>query len=149
MPFKFLARPEMQQAVRTAKSGTSRPLQKAAHGQRVLAQSSWQTGLAHARRNEWDAARRAFQRATQADPGDPVFALNLARALLALHRLDDAALEAARAFNLDPHNAVACAFTAHCLMEGKRFRDAARCLRSLPADVERGHDYHYTLARAL
>jgi predicted O-linked N-acetylglucosamine transferase (SPINDLY family) len=34
-------------------------------------------------------------------------------------------------------------------MEGKRFRDAARCLQHLPADVPRGHDYHFTLGRAL
>jgi hypothetical protein len=33
-----------------------------------------------------------------------VYALNLARALLAQRRFDEAAQEAARAFNLDPRN---------------------------------------------
>jgi hypothetical protein len=44
---------------------------------------------------------------------------------------------------------VACALTAHCLMEGKRFARGGTCLQSLPADVERGYDYHFTLGRAL
>jgi thioredoxin-like negative regulator of GroEL len=78
-----------------------------------------------------------------------VYALNLARALLAQRRFDEPRARPCAAYNLDPRSAVACALTAHCLMEGKRFRDAARCLQSLPADVERGHDYHFTLGRAL
>jgi len=111
--------------------------------------AAWQAGQAHAKRGAWAEAERSFETAARQAPHDAVFALNHARALLALRRVDEAAQEAARAYNLDPRNPVNCAFTAHCLMEGKRFRDAARCLRSLPADVDRGHDYHFTLGRAL
>lgn len=113
------------------------------------AHAAWQAGQSHARRGAWPEAARCFDTAARLAPKDPVMALNLARALLALRRFDEAAREAVRGYNLDPRNAVACSLAAHCLMEGKRFRDAARCLQSLPADVERGHDYHFTLGRAL
>lgn len=116
-------------------------------GQR--ARAAWQAGQSHAKRGAWGEAVRCFETAARQAPKDAVYALNLARALLAQRRFDEAALEATRGNNLDPHSAVACALTAHCLMEGKRFRDAARCLQSLPADVERGYDYHFTLGRAL
>ncbi len=136
----------MRQAVRDANSGTFAAPQTAVGAR---ARAAWQAGQAHAKRGAWIEAVRQFELASRQAPADPVFALNLARALLAQRRFDEAAQEAARAFNLDPRNPVACALTAHCLMEGKRFRDAARCLQSLPADVERGHDYHFTLGRAL
>lgn len=113
------------------------------------ARTHWQQGQIAAKRGDWSSAERSFAQAARAEPGDVVYALNHARALLSLRRLDDAALEAARAFNLDQRNPLACALTAHCLMEGRRFRDAARCLQTLPPDVPRGHDYHYTLGRAL
>ena len=113
------------------------------------AQAAWQAGKAHARRGAWGEAARSFETSVRHAPRDPVMALNLARALLALRRFDEAAQEAVRAYNLDPHCAVACALAARCLMDGRRYRDAARCLQSLPEDVERGHDYHFTLGRAL
>jgi predicted O-linked N-acetylglucosamine transferase (SPINDLY family) len=112
------------------------------------ARAAWQAGQSHARRGAWADAARCFEQATRLAPHDATLALNLARALLAQRRVDEAAQVAARAFRIDPRNEVACAFTAHCLMEGKRFRDAARCLLSLPADIERGFDYWSTLGRA-
>ncbi|WP_326538983.1 O-linked N-acetylglucosamine transferase, SPINDLY family protein [Pseudorhodoferax sp.] len=136
----------MRHALRDAKSSTQSGSPRAAPGR---ARAAWQAGQAHARRGAWDEAVRCFETATRQAPNDPVLALNLARALLAQRKLDEAAQQAARAFNLDPRNPVTCALTAHCLMEGKRFRDAARCLQSLPADVARGHDYFHTLGRAL
>jgi predicted O-linked N-acetylglucosamine transferase (SPINDLY family) len=113
------------------------------------ARAAWQAGQAHAKRRAWGEAVRCFETAARHAPQDAIYALNLARALLAQRRVDEAAQEAARAFNLEPANPVACALTAHCLMEGKRYRDAARCLQSLPAEVERGHDYYFELGRAL
>jgi len=135
----------MRQAVRDANSGTFAGPQSAVGAR---ARAAWQAGQAHARRGAWTEAVRCFENAARQAPNDAALALNLARALLAQRRLDEAAQEAARAFRLDPRNEVACAFTAHCLMEGKRFRDAARCLLSLPADIERGFDYWSTLGRA-
>lgn len=116
--------------------------------QAARARAAWQAGQAQAKRGDWTDAARSFESAARQAPQDPVYALNHARALLALRRFDDAAQAAVKAYNLDPHNAVACSLAAHCLMEGKRFRDAARCLHSLPPDVARGHDYHFTLGRA-
>ena len=136
----------MRQVTSDAKFRTFAPASKPVG---LKARSAWQAGQAHAKRGAWTEAVRCFETATRQAPADPVYALNLARALLAQRRVDDAAHEAVRGYNLDPHSAVACALAAHCLMEGKRFRDAARCLQSLPADVERGHDYHFTLGRAL
>ena len=136
----------MHHASRDANSSTFAASKKSV-GQR--ARAAWQAGQAHAKRGAWSEAVRCFETATQQAPKDAVYALNLARAMLAQRRFEDAAREAARGYNLDPHSAVACALTAHCLMEGKHFRDAARCLQSLPSDVARGHDYHFTLARAL
>jgi tetratricopeptide (TPR) repeat protein len=117
--------------------------------QAARARALWQAGQAFAKRADWVQAARAFEAATKLVPADGVYAVNHARALLAQRRFEEAAQEASRAYALDRHDQVACALTAHCLMEGKRFREAARCLQSLPADVERGHDYHFTLGRAL
>jgi predicted O-linked N-acetylglucosamine transferase (SPINDLY family) len=113
------------------------------------ARAQWQLGQGLAKRGQWDQAVRAFATAAQLVPDDPLYALNHARAQLAAGRLGDAAAEAQRAFDLDTRSAVACALAAHCLMEGKRFREATACLRRLDAAVERGHDYHFTLARSL
>ncbi len=136
----------MQHAVRDAKSATFAASTKSVPGS---ARAAWQAGQAHAKRGDWRQAVRSFEAAARQAPQDVVYALNLARALLAQARHDEAAAEAVRAFNLEPHNAVACALAARCLMDGKRFRDAARVLLHLPEDVPRGHDYHFTLARAL
>lgn len=136
----------MRPATRTAPAGVAAAARKSLS---TRAREAWQAGQAHARRADWSRAEQSFEAATRHAPDDPVYALNHARALLALRRFDEAANAAARGYNLDPHHAVSCALTAHCLMEDKRFRDAARCLQSLPADVERGHDYHFALGRAL
>jgi predicted O-linked N-acetylglucosamine transferase (SPINDLY family) len=136
----------MQHAVRDAKSATFAATTKPVPG---AARAAWQAGQAHARRGDWGQAVRSFEAAARQAPQDTVYALNLARALLAQRRHDEAAAEAVRAFNLEPNNAVACALAARCLMDGKRFRDAARCLMHLGAEVPRGHDYHFTLGRAL
>ncbi|HRD84334.1 MAG TPA: hypothetical protein PLF63_04090, partial [Rubrivivax sp.] len=117
--------------------------------QQARARSHWQAGQAQAKRRAWADAARSFEAACRLAPDDDVFALNLARTWLALGRIDDATREAARAYTLAPRNHVACALTAHCLMEARRYRDAARCLRSLPADLPRGYDYHFALGRAL
>ncbi|MFO1327007.1 MAG: hypothetical protein U1F56_06590 [Rubrivivax sp.] len=138
----------MTTALRDTPQAPSKPAASTRRaGHRVHA--AWQAGQAHARRGAWAEAARCFETATRHVPQDPVYAINHARALLALRRFDDAAQEAVRAYNLDPRNALACTLAAQCLMEGKRFRDAARCLQSLPEDVERGHEYHFALARAL
>ncbi|ODU10837.1 MAG: hypothetical protein ABS84_02390 [Rubrivivax sp. SCN 71-131] len=135
----------MRQALRHAHSATLRTPRPAV---KARAHAAWQAGQAHAKRGAWALATRSFEAAARHDPRDPVIALNLARALLAQRRCDEAAEAAARAYNLNPRDPIACAYTAHCLMEGKRFRDAARCLQSLPGDLERGFDYWSTLARA-
>ncbi len=113
------------------------------------ARAQWQLGQGLAKRGQWDQAVRAFSAATQLAPQDPLYALNHARAQLSAGRLAEAGAEALRAFALDTRSAVACALAAHCLMEARRFADAATCLRQLDPEVERGHDYHFTLARAL
>lgn len=136
----------MRQALRHAKSGTVSSLHPAV---KARARAAWQAGQAHAKRGAWDLATSSFESAARHDPRDPVIALNLARALMAQRRCDEAAAAAARAYDMNPRDPVACAYTAHCLMEGRRFRDAAHCLQSLPEDMERGFDYWSTLARAL
>ena len=117
--------------------------------QAARARALWQAGQAFAKRADWVQAARAFEAATKLVPADGVYAVNHARALLAQRRFEEAAQEASRAYALDRHDQVACALTAHCLMEAKRFREAARCLLSLPADIERRYDYHFALGRAL
>jgi predicted O-linked N-acetylglucosamine transferase (SPINDLY family) len=113
------------------------------------ARHQWQLGQAHAKSGRWDEACRAFAVATRLDPQDTVYALNLARALLHDRRLGEAAKEAERAFRIAPRDPLACALWVHCLMESRRYEDAVNALRELPADVERGSDYHETLGRAL
>ena len=139
----------MQHAVRDAKSATFAASSKGSKPVSGAARAAWQAGQAHARRGDWGQAVRSFEAAARQAPQDAVYALNLARALLAQGRFDEAAAEAVRAFNLERHNTVACALAARCLMDGKRFRDAARCLQHLSPEAPRGHDYHFTLGRAL
>lgn len=136
----------MRQSSRHANSGT---LSRVHPAIKARAFAAWQAGQAHAKRGAWEEATRSFESAARQAPKDPVIALNLARALMAQRRCDEAAEAAARAYKLNPRDPIACAYTAHCLMEGKRFRDAARCLQSLPEGMERGFDYWSTLARAL
>ena len=107
---------------------TATPSHKSPKNPHARAYAAWQAGQAYAKRGAWPEAIRSFETATRQAPNDAVFALNLARSLLAVRRVDEAAQEAARAYNIDRRSSVACALTAHCLMEGKRFRDAARCL---------------------
>jgi predicted O-linked N-acetylglucosamine transferase (SPINDLY family) len=113
------------------------------------ARRHWQLGQTHAKQGRWSEASRAFAQATRLAPGDAVYALNLARALLKQGRVADAAVEAERTFRLDPRNDVACALWVHCLMADKRHAEAVRALRALPPEVARGCDYHETLGRAL
>lgn len=120
-----------------------------AYGSAERARRAWLQGQDLARKDRWDEAARAFDRATRLAPRDAVYALNLARALLRQGRIGEAGAEAERAFRLEPRNTVACALWAHCLSERKRHAEVVDALRLLPADVPRGHDYHETLGRAL
>lgn len=113
------------------------------------ARSQWQRGQDLARAGRWPEAESAFADATRLAPADEVYALNLARARLKQGHVDEAGHEAERAFRLNPRNAVACALWTHCLMERRRWTEAVKALRLLPADVARGHDYFETLGRAL
>ncbi len=138
----------MHPSQQNANTGKNGPFAAASRAVSNRARAAWQAGQAHAQRADWREATRCFETAARQAPQEPVYALNLARALAAQRRYDEAAQEAARAYNLDRRNTIACAFTAKCLMDGKRYREAARCLESLPADVPREFDYHATLGRA-
>jgi predicted O-linked N-acetylglucosamine transferase (SPINDLY family) len=113
------------------------------------AKRHWQAGQLHARAGQWARAAQDFDQAVRLVPADPLYALNLARALLKQGRIREAGDAAERAFRADSSSAIACALWAHCLGEQKRHADVVTALRALPPEVPREHDYHETLGRAL
>lgn len=119
------------------------------HAAHQRARRQWQQGQAHAKAGRWEQATTAFRAATRLAPQDPVYALNLARACMQRGRLDLAEEEARRALRIDPRDTIACALVAHCQMETRRYADVVATLQALPADVDRDHDYHELLGRAL
>jgi len=113
------------------------------------ARRQWQIGQDHAKKEQWPQAQQAFANAVKLAPGDTVYALNLARALMRQGDWAGATREAERAYRLDLRNPLACALWAHCLNEQKRYPEVVQALQMLPPDVPREHDYYDTLGRAL
>ena len=113
------------------------------------ARRQWQLGQSHAKAGRWEAAQRAHQTAAQLVPGDSVYALNNARALLSRGLFAAASAEALRAYAIAPGDVIACEFAAECLMRENRYPQAVETLRSLPAGAPRNHIHHALFGLAL
>jgi predicted O-linked N-acetylglucosamine transferase (SPINDLY family) len=113
------------------------------------ARRQWQIGQTHAQAGRWKAAVHAHRTASRLAPNDAVYALNHARALLALGEIATACDEASRAFRLDPCSWLACQLAAECMMRLSRFEDAVQTLRALHPQGTRNATHHALLGSAL
>jgi predicted O-linked N-acetylglucosamine transferase (SPINDLY family) len=109
----------------------------------------FQTGLQSAQAGRWDEAARAFERATQARPTDPIIWLNLAQARRKSGKLSAATDAARRARQLDPKLLVATRLEAACLTEQHRYDEAAALLGDLPVSKDDDPELHFARGYAL
>lgn len=96
-------------------------------------ETSWRAGIAAVEGGRWSEAERAFQRALQLAPRDPVPWLYLARAQLQLGKLDSAVAAARRALELRPADAIGALLLSECLTRQHRHADAAAALEAVLA----------------
>ncbi len=113
------------------------------------AESEYRRGLDLAKTENWEQAALAFARATQKNPDDAVFWLNLAHARVKLGELNLAADAARSAVAIDPHSELAICIATQCFAAGNRHEETIQMLRSL--DLERVEDplTHLALGDAL
>jgi predicted O-linked N-acetylglucosamine transferase (SPINDLY family) len=113
------------------------------------AEKHFQRGLQLMQASRWDDAARAFERAVQLHPGDPVVWLNLAQARRKAGKLGAAIDAARRARTLDPTLVVATRLEAACLSEQHRYAEAADLLGNLPVGRDDDPELHFARGYAL
>lgn len=119
----------------------SKPVVGRPAGQLKQAHQHWERGVSLAERGDWGQAVVSFRKATQAAPLDPLYRLNLARALLHADQVEQCITEAERVLKIDPDNALVRQFLAERYVSKGRMADAIACLQALPEDVPVGVDY--------
>src|SRR4051812_35431715 len=77
--------------------------------------NGWQQGVALANAGDWARAEKAFRRASEANPRDTVYLLNLARAQRKNGDLDGALASAQKVLELSPSESIAWTIAADCL----------------------------------
>lgn len=113
------------------------------------AQRDWEEGLVHAKAGDWAKAEHAFHRASERNPRDTVYLLNLARAQMKNGTHDKALRSAQSALALKPDDALARMIAADCLSAQHRYAEAANCLQQQPEQTPRGAEYYQNLGEAL
>lgn len=113
------------------------------------AKQDWEEGIGHAKAGDWRSAESAFLRATEREPQDNLYLVNLARAQMKNGAHEKALQSASAALKLQPDDPVARIIAAECLHAQHRYAEAATCLQQQPAHVPRSTEYHQTLGMAL
>jgi len=111
--------------------------------------NSWQQGVALANAGDWARAEKAFRRASEANPRDTVYLLNLARAQRRNGDLDGALASAQKVLALSPDESIAWTIAADCLNQQHRYAEAASHLQRQPAQGPRSAEYYQNLGEAL
>jgi predicted O-linked N-acetylglucosamine transferase (SPINDLY family) len=93
----------------------------------------WQDGCRLAGRRNWAAAAAAFDRATRAEPGDPLYWLNLANAERRLGAHERAEAAARRVLALEPAHALALQLLGEALSHQHRYAESVDVLAQLEA----------------
>jgi predicted O-linked N-acetylglucosamine transferase (SPINDLY family) len=104
-------------------------------------QQHWSRGVALARGGRLDAAADALERAVRQAPRNPLYWLNLGSVRRRQRRIDAALRCAQHAFELDPHNILACHLWAELLRSQNRSAQALQVLRSLHPEVARDEQH--------
>jgi predicted O-linked N-acetylglucosamine transferase (SPINDLY family) len=113
------------------------------------AQRDWEEGLVHAKAGDWAKAEHAFHRASERNPCDTVYLLNLARAQMKNGAHEKALQSAQSALALKPDDALARMIVADCLSAQHRYQEAANCLQQQPDQTPRSAEYYQNLGEAL
>jgi len=108
-----------------------------------------QNGLHAAQQGHWEAARRAFERATRAAPRDALAWMNLARAQARSQQLPAAIASTRRAIALEPQGPLGYLMCSEYQLQSGDARAAAQTLTEAPASVPRDHDWYAGLGVAL
>jgi predicted O-linked N-acetylglucosamine transferase (SPINDLY family) len=131
------------------------PAGKARHGvarapqRHPQAESDYRRGVEHSKRERWREAEQAFARATERNPDDAVFWLNLAHARVRLGR-PEAAVEAARhALAIDPQSELGTSIAVQCLATGNRHDEIIELLGRRDLAAIRDPETHLALGDAL
>lgn len=113
------------------------------------AHQHWQQGLALAKKADWPAAIKAFDKACKSNPGDTLYRLNLARACLRAGKADDAMVHTRRILEQEPTNMLARQFMGECLVYVGRHGEAARVMQEIPAQARPNAEYMQILGNTL
>jgi len=105
-------------------------------------------GRAHAARDEWPRAARAYERAADL-LHDAAFALAAAHAAIKSAQPDDAIARLRQLRRVHPELTLAYTLEAHACLELSRVDEAVVVLQSLPAGAARDHTYQVSLAVGL
>jgi protein O-GlcNAc transferase len=116
---------------------------------RQEAEKHFQNGVQLMKSARWEQAARAFEKATQSLPTDPIIWLNLGQARRKAGRLGPAIDAAQRARTLDPTLAVATRLQAACLSEQHRYEEAAALLGDVPVGRDDDPELHFARGYAL
>ena len=113
------------------------------------AEKHFQQGVQWMQAGRWDDAARAFDKAVQGNPGDPVIWLNLAQARRKTGKLSAAIDAARRARHIDAGLTIAVRLEAACLSEQHRYAEAAALLGDLPISRDDDPELHFARGYAL
>lgn len=112
------------------------------------AEAEYRRGLDLAKRQRWQDAARAYRRATQLNPDDAVFWLNLAHAFVKLGELERAVDAARRAVAIDPDSELAISIATQCLTAANRHAETIDLLERLDLSKSVDPNPHFALADA-
>ena len=128
----------------------SQPQPRAAAIRRAHAYRQWQHGVELKARGDNAQAFTAFREASESDPDDSVYWLNLAHTAARLARHDEALAAAQRALAIDPAAvAPACEIALEQLLRSHRCREAVELVDALPAELTKSRDLHVLYVTAL
>jgi predicted O-linked N-acetylglucosamine transferase (SPINDLY family) len=113
------------------------------------AQQHWEHGLTFSRKNEWNAAIKAFEKACKANPQDTLYRLNLARAFLRAKQPEAAITHTQRILEQEPRNVLARQLMGECLTQVGRHGEAASVMLDVPDDVKPSVEYLQILGHNL
>ncbi len=125
-------------AVQQNSPAKARPAVARAAQRHAQAESDYLRGLVLAKSERWSDAAAAFGAATDRNPDDAVFWLNLAHARIKLGALDGAADAARQAVRIDPRSELGVTIATQCLAAGSRHEETVEMLCGL--DLERVTD---------
>jgi len=137
------------QSAQASPDVSHRPAVARARSRDPRAEAEYQRGLDLVKREGWAQAAEAFRQATNHNPDDAVFWLNLAHARVKLGDLEQAVVAARRAAAIDPHSELAVSIATQCLAAANRHEEMLELLQGLDLDRVANPEPLFSLGEAL